>query len=150
HGMRATAGLLKNSMRLSGLVMLPMVITLLIRGRTFIGLWMGPVYATSSGPILEILALGLCFFASYQVLTQTMMALNLHRGMIPAYIGEAVGNLTLSIALGLLLGVHGVAWGSTVPRLLVSLGFGPWYARRRLGLRLRDYAVHAWARPLAS
>lgn len=150
HGTSAAAELFKTSTRLATLVMLPIVLTLLIRGRTFIGLWMGSAYASGSGQVLEILSLGLCVFASYQVLTSTMMALNLHRGMVPAFVGEAAGNLALSIALGVVLGVNGVAWGTTVPRLVLSLGFGPWYARRTLGLPLREYALHAWVRPFAS
>jgi O-antigen/teichoic acid export membrane protein len=149
-GTLATARLLRGSMRLGALAILPIVVTFLVRGPTFIGLWMGASYAEPSGEILRILALGLCFFASYQMLTQTMMALNRHRGLVPIFVGEAIANVVLSVALGLSFGLPGVAWGTTVPRLFVSLVVGPWYARRELHVQLPDFAAHAWLRPLAA
>jgi O-antigen/teichoic acid export membrane protein len=150
HGTEATAGILKTSMRLGAIAILPIVLTLLLRGPTFIGLWMGPSYVETSGHILRVLCLGLCFFTSYHVLTQTTIGLNLHKALVPAYVGEAVANVLLSIVLGLAWGVIGVAWGTTIPRLLLSLLLGPWFARRSLGIPIHDFAMHAWVRPLAS
>lgn len=150
QGTLATAGILKTSMRLGAIAILPIVLTLLVRGPTFIGLWMGPAYTEVSGHILRVLCLGLCFFTSYHVLTQTVIGLNLHKGIVPAYVGEAVANVALSILLGLAWGVIGVAWGTTIPRLLLSLFLGPWLARRWLNVPIHDFARHAWVRPLAS
>lgn len=150
EGTRATTGLLTGSSRLGALVILPILLTLLLRGRTFIALWMGPEYADTSGAVLEILALGLCFFASYQMLVSTMTALNLHRGLVPFFVGEASLNLALSVVLGLTTGITGVAWGTTLPRIALCLGFGPRYARKHLGVAVREYARHAWIRPFAS
>lgn len=150
QGTLATGGILKTSMRLGALAILPILLTLLVRGPTFIGLWMGPSYTETAGHILRVLCLGLCFFTSYHILTQTAMGLNLHKSMVPAYVGEAVANVLLSIVLGLWWGVIGVAWGTTIPRLALSLGLGPWFARRTLRIPIHDFAMHAWARPLAS
>ena len=150
HGTTATAGIMKTTMRLGGLALLPIVLTLMVRGPTFIALWMGPAYAESSGHILRVLCLGLCFYTSYHVLTQTAIGLNLHKRMVPAYVGEAAANVLLSIVLGLAWGVSGVAWGTTIPRLALSLFLGPWFARRALGVPVAEYAMHAWVRPLAS
>ena len=150
HGTLATAGILKASMRLGALAILPIVLTLLVRGPTFIGLWMGPSYADVSGHLLQVLCIGLCFFTSYHVLTQTMMGLNLHKAFVPPYVGEAVVNVGLSIVLGLAWGVAGVAWGTTIPRLALSLIVGPWYARRWLQIPVHDFAMQAWVRPLAA
>jgi O-antigen/teichoic acid export membrane protein len=150
HGTLATAGILKTSMRLGALAILPIVLTLLVRGPTFIGLWMGPAYADVSGRLLQILALGLCCFTSYHVLTQTMMGLNLHKAFVPPYVVEAIVNVALSIVLGLAWGVVGVAWGTTIPRLALSLFLGPWFARRWLHVPVHDFAMHAWVRPLAA
>ena len=47
-------------------------------------------------------------------------------------------------------GVAGVAWGTTIPRLALSLVVGPWYARRWLQIPLHDFAMQAWVRPLAA
>jgi O-antigen/teichoic acid export membrane protein len=149
-GVEEARTLIRNSVRLSTIILLPIVFTFLTRGRTFIGLWMGPSYAGPAGQVLEILALGLCVFASYQVLTISIMALALHRGLVPAYLGEAILNIGLSFVLGAKLGVAGVAWGTTIPRIALAVGFAPWYCRRKLDLGVREYAMHAWLRPLAS
>jgi O-antigen/teichoic acid export membrane protein len=149
-GLQGVATLLRDSVRLASLIFLPIVITFLARGRTFIGLWMGPSYAAPAGHVLEILALGLCVFASYQVLSTSIMALDLHRGLVPAYLCEAAANLGLSIVLGSFMGVPGVAWGTTLPRIAVAVVFAPWFCRRKVGLRMREYAIHAWVRPVGS
>ena len=149
-GMTGAMLLVRNSVRLGSLVLLPIVFTFLARGQTFIGIWMGPSYAGPAGEVLQILALGLCVFASYQVFTISIMALNLHRGLVPAYAGEAAANIGLSFLLGSWMGVAGVAWGTTIPRIALAMCFAPWYAKRKLGLSVRDYAVNAWLRPLAS
>ena len=150
QGLDGTAVLVRNSVRLCTIIVLPVVLTFLTRGRTFIGIWMGPSYAGPAGEVLEILSLGLCVFVSYQVLTISIMALALHRGLVPAYAGEALLNIALSFVLGKAMGVSGVAWGTTIPRVLVAMTFAPWFCRRELGLPVRDYAMHAWIRPLAS
>lgn len=149
-GIEGTKHLIRNSVRISTIIVLPVVFTFLARGRTFIGLWMGPEYADLSGEILEILAAGLCVFASYQVLSISIMALALHRGLVPAYLGESVANIGLSFLLGSMMGVAGVAWGTTIPRIVVAMVFAPWFCRKKLNLSIREYATHAWLRPLVS
>jgi len=118
--------------------------------RSFIALWMGPALAPGAGAVLVILAAGLCLFASYQVLTTSMMALDLQRSLIPAFVAEAALNFVFSVLLGLAIGVNGVAWGTTIPRLLVSIFCGTWFVRRHFQVSYVDYAVHAWIRPLVS
>lgn len=149
-GLGAASVLMRKSVRLSTIIVLPIVLTFLTRGPSFIGLWMGPKYASTAGLILQVLALGLCVFVSYQVLTISVMALGLHKGLVPAYIAEAVMNVTLSVILGKEMGVVGVAWGTTIPRLIMAIGFGPWFCSRNLGVPAREFATHAWIRPLAA
>ncbi len=150
EGVAGARGLMRDSLRLTTIVFLPIVVTFLVRGRTFIGLWMGPEYAGRSGQVLQVLAIGLLVFASYQVVTSGMMAMALHKGLIPAYVGEAVANLALSVLLGRHLGVVGVAWGTTIPRIVLSVVFAPWYCRRHLQLGAREYLVHSFVRPFVS
>lgn len=150
HGLAEASLLMKKSVRLSTLIVLPIVLTFLTRGPTFIGLWMGPRYAGSAGLVLQILALGLCVYMSYTVFGISVMALALHKGLVPAYIGEAIANLGLSIVLGKAIGVAGVAWGTTIPRLIVALFFAPWFCQNMLGVPAREYAVQALIRPLAA
>jgi O-antigen/teichoic acid export membrane protein len=150
HGLGEASLLMRKSVRLSTIIVLPIVLTFLTRGPTFIGLWIGPHYMNTAGAVLQILALGLCVFMSYQVLTISTMALGLHKGMVPAYIAEAVANLSLSFILGKTMGVTGVAWGTTIPRLIMAVGFAPWFSSRKLGVPAKEYAMHAWIRPLAA
>ena len=42
----------------------------------------------------------------------------------------------------------GVAWGTTLPRLVTCLVFGPIYARRQLGLAPRSYWWNGILRPV--
>jgi O-antigen/teichoic acid export membrane protein len=111
---------------------------------------MGPAYAEPSGAVLRILVAAMGAFAGFQVTTATMIGVNRHRQLIPVFAAEALVNLGLSILLVGHLGIVGVAWGTAIPRLVVSLLVGPLYARRVLGVRLRAYYGHALLRPAAA
>jgi O-antigen/teichoic acid export membrane protein len=149
-GLGGTALLVRSSVRLSTLIVLPIILTFLTRGPTFIGLWIGPEYVLQAGRVLQVLAIGLCVFMSYHVLSVSIMALGLHKGLVPAYVGEAIANIGLSILLGRTMGVVGVAWGTTIPRIAVALFFAPWFCSRKLGVSVREYATQAWIRPIAA
>jgi O-antigen/teichoic acid export membrane protein len=136
--------------RFASVVILPIAITFLIRGSSFIGLWMGPEYAGPSGRVLWILSLGLIFFAADQVATYTMMGLNKQKLVVLVVCAEALCNIALSVALVRSMGIFGVAWGTTLPSLAVSLLFWPWYMNRALGISIRDYVVSTWLRPAAA
>lgn len=149
-GTSGTTKLVRDSIRLSTVMVLPIVVSFLVRGSTFIKLWMGPQYGGPAGEVLRILAIGLCVFTGYHVLVSNIIALNLHRGLVAPFVLEAIANLSLSFVLGSYMGVDGVAWGTTLPRVALAVGFAPWFMRRKLGLGVREYAMHAWGRPLAS
>jgi O-antigen/teichoic acid export membrane protein len=133
--------------RLATLAILPIAAAFAIRGDTFIGLWMGADFAQPAGSVLRILALGLWVSASFQVCTSVMMGINRHRGMVPAFALEAAANLLLCVALVRPLGINGVALGILVPRLAITTGFGPWYARSVLSTPVSAYWWHAMLRP---
>jgi O-antigen/teichoic acid export membrane protein len=133
--------------RLATLVLLPVLVTFMIRGRTFIGLWMGPEYAAPSGAVLLVLAFARWPAAGYQVCTSTLMGLDRHRGLVPVVVLEATANVALSLALIGPFGILGVALGTLVPRYLVSLVFGPWYVSRTIGLSPARYYREVIARP---
>src|SRR5271157_3413306 len=76
-------------------IMLPVAITFLLRGRSFIGLWMGASYAEVSGRVLSILTIAWLFSAGNAVLGATMMGISKHKGIIPAELGEGLLNLAL-------------------------------------------------------
>lgn len=133
--------------RFATVVVLPIALTFLLRGSTFIRLWMGPGYGELSGRVLLILTFGLLFFAADHVATAVMLGMGKHRIVVLAVLAEAVCNLALSIALVRRMGIIGVAWGTTLPSLAVSLLFWPWYLKRVLNISIRNYAVSTWLRP---
>ena len=139
--------LLLTSAKYSMMILLPIALTFLVRGRSFIGLWMGPSYAEMSGRVLAILSLPLLLYGSTHAMGGIMMGVGKHKPMVPAMILEAGANLALSVALLPRLGIVGVAWGTTIPSLVSSLFFWPHYTRRALGIPAAAYFESVWIRP---
>lgn len=135
---------------LATLIVLPITITFIVRGRSFLGLWMGPSYAGPSGRVLTILAVALSLSAARQVLSGAVLGVNRHRELVPFYMAEGLINLGLSLYWVRTMGIDGVALGTTVPNLVTSLLVFPWMARRMLGTRLPDLWMRMWLRPLAA
>jgi O-antigen/teichoic acid export membrane protein len=139
--------LLLKATRLATLVILPIVSTFILRGNSFIRLWMGAEYGEQSGHVLWILSLALIFVAGDQVATAIMLGIGTHRTVVLVVCIVALCNLGLSIVLGRMIGIVGVAWGTTLPSLVASLLFWPWYLQRTLNLRIYDYIFSSWLRP---
>ncbi len=136
------------SSRTGSMVVLPVALTFMLRGSSFIGLWMGPQYAELSGKVLWVLSLALLFWAANSVTGGSMLGLSKHKPLVPAMLFEGFLNLCLSIFLVRgSLGILGVAWGTVIPNFISSLIFWPWYIRRTLQIDPLAYAVSAWLRP---
>ena len=133
--------------RAGTMVVLPIALTLMIRGSSFIGLWMGPQYADLSGAVIRILSLTLLFWAANSVTGGTLLGLSKHKPIVPMLLAEGVCNLALSIFLIRRMGIVGVAWGTVIPSIASTLVFWPWYIRRTLGIHPVAYATSAWIRP---
>ena len=138
---------LLNGGQLATLVILPIALTFMVRGRTFINLWMGPQYGERSGHILWILTLASIFLAGEQVAGSTLVGIGKHKLLAQAYLGEALCNLGLSVAFVHSMGIYGVAWGTTLPSLAKSFLFWPWYVNRMLGISPWKFALSTWLRP---
>jgi O-antigen/teichoic acid export membrane protein len=136
------------SSRAGTMTVLPIAITFILRGRTFIGLWMGTQYAHMSGTVLLILSITLLFWPANSVTSGSLLGMSKHKPLVPALLAEGVCNLALSILLVRgSLGILGVAWGTVIPSLGSSLLFWPWYIRRTLGIHPLTYIKSAWIRP---
>ena len=146
-GQEEVQKLLIKATRLATIVILPVGMTFLLRGGSFIRLWMGQAYADASGHVLWILTLGLLFVAADQVATSTMMGIGAHRLVVSVVCGEALCNLVLSVLLARPMGIFGVAWGTALPSLAVSFLFWPWYLQRTLKIPVRRYVMSTWVRP---
>ena len=126
---------------------LPIFVTFIIRGHSFIGLWMGPTYADLSGHVLWILSIPWLLGAGAAVFTSVMLGISRHKPLVPIALGEGVVNLLLSIALIRTWGIIGVAWGTAIPSVAVSLFFWPWYVRRTLRIPIYRYLLSLWVIP---
>jgi len=142
-----TASLLmlyKNGTRATLAVSLPILITLILRGRSFIGLWMGPQYAHSSGTVLIILCTALLFSFANRTASSIAFGIEKHKvGAIWA-IGEGVTNLALSVVLVHWYGIYGVALGTMIPSLVVQLVLWPGYISKLVGLSYSEVVWKVW------
>jgi O-antigen/teichoic acid export membrane protein len=135
------------STRLATALILPICLTFILRGKTFIGLWMGPQYAELSWHVLWVLTLSVLFSTGPAVPWAVSFGIGKHKPLVPIYLCESFVNLGLSIYLVRKIGIVGVAWGTTLPDLLVCLLFWPWYVRRILQISIWRFLTNAWGKP---
>jgi O-antigen/teichoic acid export membrane protein len=133
--------------RFATMVFLPIGITFLLRGRSFISLWMGPSYGALSGEVLTILSLAQLFASGNHVPGSMSLGIGRHKGVVPALVLEGLCNLGLSIGLVRSHGVAGVALATALPNLATQLFFWPWYIRRVYRIQPITYALSTWIRP---
>ncbi len=146
----AVADVILRMGRIATLVTLPIVLTFVLRGGTFIGLWMGPSYREVAGRLLWILAIAIGPMAARQVAMGAAFGVSRHRIFVPFQIVEAALNLALSIYWVRTLGLVGVALGTVVPNLVTSFLVLPWIMRQTFGIRARPLIWEWWARPAIS
>lgn len=121
--------------------------TFWLRGESFINLWMGTEYGTESGKVLRVLAWVVWLSGARQVAVQSIVGMNRHRSIVPLLAVEALLNLGLSIVLITSLGTVGVALGTVIPSLLISLGFIPRLLFTATGVPTGMFYRDAWLIP---
>ncbi|MCU1248559.1 MAG: hypothetical protein JWQ49_1588 [Edaphobacter sp.] len=142
-----TASLLmlyKNGTRATLMISLPMLITFIVRGPSFIGLWMGPEYAHSSGIVLIILSIALFFSYANRTAGAIAFGIEKHKTTALWSIGEGVANLALSVLLVRWYGIYGVAIGTMVPSLFVQVILWPRYISKLVGLSSFEVIGQIW------
>ena len=125
-------------------IALPISLALVLRGKTFIGLWVGPNYSEISGTVLQILIVSQFFGIANGTAASIMMAIDKHKPLAQWSVVEAVLNLVLSIILVKTIGVYGVAWGTSIAIASVHLIFWPRYVRKVLGVSVRKFLWDGW------
>ena len=133
-----------NGTRATMAVSLPILITLILRGDNFIGVWMGPQYSRTSGTVLAILATALLFSLPNTPATSIAFGIEKHKTIAKWAIAEAIANLTLSIVLARKIGIYGVAIGTLVPSLAVNLFLWPRYVSHLVGINYREVFLKVW------
>ena len=136
--------------RIATLVTTSIAITFWFRGGSFIGIWMGPEYGAASAGILQILAFVTLFEGARSVASASIVGLNQHRTLIPLFASEAACKLMLSVALIDPLGLVGVALGTAIPSLTISLGYIPRCLAKTIGVPARRFYRDAWVLPIVA
>lgn len=137
--------LLKGTQATLGLA-IPVSLVLLFRGRTFIGLWMGPKYSAEAGTVLQILMISQFFGVANTTAGQIAFGIEKHKAVAKWAIVEASLNLSLSIILARSIGLYGVAWGTSIATTLIHLLFWPRFVRKELAVPIRTYLWDGWGK----
>lgn len=94
---------------------------LVIFGPDFLAAWIGGKFEAPSGRVLRILMLSYFFFLPVRgVALPVLMGLGKAARPVCVFLAAGVANLLLSLALVGPLGLDGVAWGTTIPNIVLA------------------------------
>jgi len=129
-------------------IIMPVGLIFMIMGKAFIGLWMGKEYMALSGGVLMIL-MSAHFFSLSQFPSRAI-CYGLGKHHIPAYIAglNALINLGLSLILVRRYGVLGVAFGTTIPLVVLLGGFYLVYTCRIMKISIWKYCREVYTAPV--
>ncbi|NYF90948.1 polysaccharide biosynthesis C-terminal domain-containing protein [Tunturiibacter empetritectus] len=127
-------------------LMMPIGLTLALRGKTFIGLWMGPQFSEISGTILQILMISQFFTIGNSTASQIAFGVDKHRLVAKWSAIEAVFNLSLSLVLVKTIGLYGVAWGTSISMAVIHLIFWPRFVKKEFGVSPGTYLWEGWGK----
>jgi O-antigen/teichoic acid export membrane protein len=134
--------------RYSALLLLPMVLTFLVRGHTFVGIWMGPQFRGPAGDVLAVLGLGMIFAGTRHVMQAAFVGSGRHKPLGPWYVGEAVVIVLVTIFVVPRWGILGAAWATVVPGVVMASIVLPTLCRANFGVNPAAVWWEFWARPL--
>jgi O-antigen/teichoic acid export membrane protein len=140
--------LLIHGTRAALLISLPIEVAMFVRGETFISLWMGPQYGHPSGTVLRILLISLVACTGSAACGGIVYGMEKHKRIALWAVLEAAANLGLSIFLVRRIGIYGVAWGTTIPSLLVEVVLWPPYICHLVQINMRQYLWQTWGRTM--
>ncbi len=133
--------------RYSALVLFPLVITFIARGRTFVGIWMGAEFRGPAGAVLAVLGTGLLFAGTRHVMQAAFVGSGRHRPLGPWYVAEAVVVIAATALVVPRWGIVGAAWATVVPGITLSVVVFPALCRRYFGVSPLAVWSGFWLRP---
>lgn len=136
--------------KLSALVLLPVVVTFILRGRTFISLWQGEAFREPSGSVLWVLAFGILFSGPRHVMQAAFVGSGRHRALGAWYIGEALLRIVATLVLVNTMGLSGAAWAAVLPGIAMAAIVFPELCNRHFGVPRVKLVVQLWVRPVLS
>ncbi len=110
----------------------------IILGLPFIRRWVGSDYAAAY-PVLVILMIGIIFNLMQSPSSQLLYGISKHKFLTFINLIEGFLNLVLSMILVKQMGIQGVAWGTFIPMVVISLIVLPVYTCWSINLSLRKY-----------
>ncbi len=128
--------------RLNLLLSLPLSLILFFWGGRLIQLWVGDSFSYSI-VILQILLLGHLASFTQGVAGEILLGVGRHKIFAILSFAGAVANILLSIILVQKMGLPGVAWGTTIPLILLSIIYLPVATGRLVEGRLRVFVREA-------
>jgi O-antigen/teichoic acid export membrane protein len=137
------------STRLSLALTLPLALGLMFLGREFIVLWMGPNYS-GSATILAILAGMLSLSIAQSGTVSILYGLGRHNTFVKLVMIEGVLNVGLSIGLGSVWGLVGIALGNGIAASALGVVLLPRLVCRELSIPMATYFREAFLGPLVS
>jgi O-antigen/teichoic acid export membrane protein len=149
-GSNAVGDEILSAARVATLVTASIAIIFWFRGESFIGIWMGPEFGATSGGVLHILAFVTLLEGARSVASASIIGVNRHPALVPLLASEAACKLTLSVALIDPLGLAGVALGTAIPSLIISLGYIPRCLSKTIGVPAWRFYRDAWLLPIAA
>lgn len=140
-------------LRVTGLLVVAMMGGLLVFGRSFITLWLGPSYVSGawsdrSDVIMIVLIAGYLPHMLQSISRQRLFAMAKVRFLMWLNVGEAAANLVLSVILAKRYGPVGVAFGTLIPLLVTQLAVMPRYTSRVFQVPLPELLRRGFAAPL--
>ena len=134
---QAMQRLLLEATRVVSSCICPFVVLFLLWGSQFLRLWVGPSLA-SSNPTLVVLVIGMLSTSVQATATQILLASELQSSIAVVAVAEALANLACSIVLAHIMGIEGVALGTTIPTTITAFGFYLPKAARQLSIPLHE------------
>jgi O-antigen/teichoic acid export membrane protein len=110
---------------------------------------MGAEFESVCEPILQILLLSNFFIVANGVPGNITFGLGKHKTFALWQTAEACVSLVLTIVLVAVfqLGLHGVAWGLTLPNMVTQGLLWPVFITRLVGYPFSRYLIQTWGRP---
>jgi O-antigen/teichoic acid export membrane protein len=130
-------------------LILPVQLGLLLLGRPFLGLWMGPEYAAGSYPTLAVLSVPLALAMAQSVSARILYGTGRLRWFARVTLAEAAANLVLSVLLVRPLGIEGVALGTAIPNAVANCAVAV-YVCRAVGVGMGEYLRRSFLAPCAA
>ena len=111
---------------------------ILVFGRQFIFLWMGPDFGVTVR-ILNILVVPACLSLPQVSAHSVLLGMSRHKILAVVLLAEGIATLVLNLVLVREMGLVGVAWGTAIPQVVVYGFFYPRIFQRNVGGSLREF-----------